>query len=381
MKASDIRELLKLTKDPEIISFAGGLPNPETFPREELEKACSQVLKEDYVKALQYGTTEGLDELRTEISKYLNKNHDAGINFDDLVITTGAQEAIDLVSKVFVDPGDLVVVENPTYLAALSSFRMYQARFKGVPMDDKGMKIDEFEKTVKQEKPCLVYLVPTFQNPSGVTMTLERRKHLMEVASDHDLLIVEDNPYGDLRYSGQDVPSLLSLDKEGRVLYLGTMSKLMCPGLRIGWIATKNKEMLNKLVLAKQPTDLCSSTLAQYLAAKYMEQGTFYEHIEEIKELYKRKRDLMIKTMEEEFPENVSFTRPEGGMFLWVTFPEGVDCRELMAKAVKEEKVAFVPGDAFDVEGKTKNTGRINYSYSSDEQIVEGVKRLARLLK
>lgn len=383
MKASDIRELLKLIKKPGMISFAGGLPSPNCFPYKEVDILSTQVIEEDYVKTLQYGTTEGFGRLRRALSDRMNNTMGTDVHADEIVITTGAQQALDLVSKIFIDKNDTVLVEKPAYLGALSSFRLFQAKFFGVPIDDEGLVTEELEKGLKKYKKAkrpFLYTVPTFQNPSGITMTLERRKHLMEIASKHDVVIIEDNPYSELRYSGKDIPPLKALDDEGRVVYLGTLSKVFAPGLRLGWAAAA-EGIRHKLVLAKQATDLCTSTLVQYTAHKYLTEGHIGKQIPKIKKIYKSKRDVMLEAMDEHFPSKIKYNRPEGGMFLWVQFPEKVNSRKFLAKTIKH-KVAFVPGDAFYVtEGEGLNTARFNFSFPKEEQIEEGIKRIGKLVK
>ncbi|MCD4739616.1 PLP-dependent aminotransferase family protein [archaeon] len=382
MKASEIRELLKLTKKPDIISFAGGLPDPAAFPYKEVDMISTQVIEENYVKTLQYGTTEGFNRLRRQLAKRMKQKLKCNVSADEIIVTSGAQQAIDLVSKVFIDEGDTVLVEKPGYLGALSSFKLFQAKFFGIPLDEQGLKTEKLEEGLKKYKKAkrpFLYTVPTFQNPSGITMSLERRKHLMEIASEYDLVIVEDNPYSELRYSGKEVPTLKSMDTEGRVVYLGTLSKVFAPGMRLGWAAAP-EGIRKKLVLAKQATDLCTSSLIQYTSYKYMKDGHMVRQIKKIKALYKSKRDTMLDTMDEYFPKSIKYNRPEGGMFLWLEFPKGIDSRVLFKKAIKK-KVAFVPGSAFYVtEGEGANTARLNFSFASEEQIKEGIKRLSTLL-
>lgn len=384
MQASDIRELLKLTRKPQIISFAGGLPDPQCFPYKEVDVLSTQVIEEDYVKALQYGTTEGFNRLRRALAKRMNQKFRTKVHADEIVVTCGAQQGLDLISKVFIDEGDTVLVENPSYLGALSSFKLFQADFVGIPLDDHGLKTHELEKVLKKfekkSKRPFLYTVPTFQNPTGMTMSLERRKELMELASRYDLVIVEDNPYGELRYSGKALPPLKAMDTEGRVVYLGTLSKVLSPGMRLGWVAAP-EGIRHKLVLAKQATDLCTSTLIQYIAYKYISEGHMLRQIKKINSIYKRKRNVMLKTMDKEFPEEVKHNHPDGGLFIWVEFPKRVNSRELLLKSIKKAKVAFVPGDAFFVKaGDGINTARFNFSYSPEDKIREGIERLGKLL-
>jgi len=380
MKRSEIRELLKLTAKPEMISFAGGLPNPEAFPVEIIRQLSHDVLEEDYISALQYGTTEGFVKFRQSVSKYMKKNQDSSVTADEIVITSGAQQGLELVGKVFIDKGDTVLLGKPSYLGAISAFTLYQPKFVGITLDNDGLKIDELRQVLKKEKPTFIYTVPTFQNPMGVTMPLERRKELIEIANDKDLIIVEDNPYSELRYSGKPIPPLKSLDTEGRVIYLGTLSKMLAPGFRMGWTAA-NPEIIDKIVMAKQGTDLCTNTFAQYVAYKFMDLH-LESHLKKINDMYSRKRKLMLDALEDYLGDSeIKWTKPEGGMFLWMTLPENMSSRDLFKICTEKYDVAFVPGDAFFFDSSGKNTARINYTYATDEQISEGVSRIAKGIK
>ncbi|MDK2918839.1 MAG: 2-aminoadipate transaminase [Candidatus Petromonas sp.] len=379
IKASEIRELLKLTVRPEIISFAGGLPAPELFPVEEMKKVSLKVLEESGEQALQYSPTEGFTPLREKIAKRMEQ---VGVNTkaENILITSGSQQGLDFSGKIFLNPGDVVVVESPSYLGAINAFKAYECEFLEVPTDENGMIMEELEKALADtERVKMIYVIPDFQNPSGRTWSLDRRKKLLEIANKYNLPIIEDNPYGELRFEGERLPSIKSMDTDGRVVFLGTFSKTFCPGLRIGWVCADG-EVLNKYILVKQGADLQSNSMSQRELNKFLEMYDLDEHIEKIKKLYKKRRDLMIQTMEQHFPKEVKFTRPEGGLFTWAELPEHINTRELMKKAL-EKNVAFVPGGSFFPNGGHENTMRINYSNMPEDKIVKGIKILAEVIK
>ncbi len=383
MKASEIRELLKLTHRPGIISFAGGLPNPKAFPVEATRKIINELLDDSCEKLLQYGSTEGVTELREALAAHM-KERGINVDKDNILITHGSQQALDLISKVLLDPGDTVIVGSPTYLGATGAFRAYQAEMISVPVTENGMDMDALDDKLKELekagcKPKFIYVVPTFQNPSGVTMPAKSRKRLLEIADEHDILIVEDSPYSYLRYEGESMPHIMSMDTDGHVLRMQTFSKILAPGFRIAW-TTGPKELIDKLVIAKQSSDLCTNPFGQYVAYKYVSEGVLYEHIDYIKKLYNEKRLAMLKAMDEYFPKEAKWKRPEGGMFVWVTLPEYVNTREMFPKAL-EENVAYVVGDAFFVDDEGYNTMRLNFTHSSEEEILEGIKRLAKVIE
>jgi 2-aminoadipate transaminase len=383
MKRSEIRELLKVTRRPDIISFGGGLPAPETFPVKELEDIACQTLREKGAMALQYGPTEGEMPLREEVAKWMAREK-ATIKAENILITSGSQQGLDIVGKIFLDPKDIVVMEIPTYIGGLQAFSAYGAKMIGVPQDDQGMKMDLLEKTLarlvrRNKKPKFIYVVPDFQNPSGVTMSWERRKRLLELAYKYEVPIVEDSPYRDLRFAGENIPAIYSLDTENQVIVLGTFSKLLCPGLRLAWI-TAPAEWMDRMVVAKQAMDLCSSTFTQLIVAEYLKRGLLQEQIEKIRELYARKREVMIQALKKYMPKGVKWTEPEGGLFLWVKLPRKMSANDLFPKAV-ENKVAYVVGSAFHCDGKGQNTMRINFSYPSEQQIDEGIMRLAKMVR
>ncbi len=383
MKKSAIRELLKLTKDPDIISFAGGLPAPETFPKEELIGIVEEVIREEGDQALQYGTTEGDDKLRDLIADNYNAE---GFNItrDNILITTASQQGLDLLAKVFIDRGDKVLVGLPSYLGGLGAFNAYGADMVGIKFDDHGMRSDKLEEKLAELKanddlPKFIYIIPDFQNPAGVTMPNKRRKEIIAIAKKYDVLIVEDSPYKQIRFEGEDQDSLFALDGDGHVINLGTFSKIFVPGFRIGWVIA-DTSVLDKFIVAKQSTDLCTSPFVQKISAKYIEKGLFAENLKKTIQNYKEKKEVMMAAFEKYMPEGVTWTKPEGGLFLFVTLPEYMDTEELFIKAIKK-KVAFVIGSVFHCDGSGKNTMRINFSYVSKEKNLEGVKRLAEVIK
>ncbi|WP_368183106.1 PLP-dependent aminotransferase family protein [Anaerotruncus rubiinfantis] len=377
IKSSEIREILKVTERPEVISFAGGLPAPELFPVEEMRAACDAVLKESGEQALQYGITQGKPALRQWIAKRMNGK---GIktDADGVMVLTGSQQGLDLTGKVFIDEGDVILTESPTYLAAINAFKAYSPRFVSAEMDEEGMIMESLEEVLKKEPVKLIYTVSDFQNPTGRTMSLERRKKIVELANRYNVIIVEDNPYGELRFAGEAVPPIKSFDTEGRVIYLSTFSKIFAPGLRLGWLCA-SPEILQKYIVFKEGSDLHTDTFSQMIAARYLQDFDIEKHIEEIRKVYGSRRNLMLKTMEETFPEGVKFTHPEGGLFLWVEMPEGINSRDVFAECMKED-IAFVPGEPFFTNGKGQNTFRLNFSNMPEERIVEGITKMGKVL-
>ena len=379
IRASEIRELLKLTQKPGIISFGGGFPAPELFPVDEMIEISKYVIENHGSKALQYGPTEGYEPLRTAIAKRMEKMQ-AHVEGKDILVTSGSQQGLDFTAKLFINPGDTIILEKPSYLGAINAFKAYEPNFVDIELEDDGMNMDELEEALKTtENVKFIYIIPDFQNPSGKTWSLEKRKKLVELGNKYDVAIVEDNPYGELRFEGELLPSIKHFDTEGRVIYLGTFSKILCPGFRLGWIAA-SPEVLNKYILMKQGADLQSSTISQIEVATYLEKYNIEDHIEKIKETYKRRRDLMINVMKEEFPKEIKYTIPEGGLFTWVTLPEYMNSRDLAVKAL-EKNVAYVPGGSFYANGGHENDMRLNYSAMEDDKIVEGMKRLAEVIK
>ena len=380
---SAIRDLLKITRQRGMISFGGGLPSPETFPIKEMEEIACQVLREKGTIALQYGPTEGELALREEIAKWMRREK-AAVKPENILVTSGSQQGLDIISKVFLDPDDIIIVALPSYMGGLQSFSAYRAKMVGVPLDNDGMQMGLLEKTLaklnkRNRKPKFIYVVPDFQNPSGVTMTLERRKRLLELAHRYEVPIIEDSPYRDLRFAGDYVPMICSLDKENYVISLGTFSKLLCPGLRLAWI-TLPTEWMERMVAAKQSMDLSSPIFTQLMVAEYLRRNLLQQQVEKIRSLYAKKRGVMINALRRYMPESVEWTEPEGGLFLWVKLPENMNTTALFPKAV-ESKVAYVIGSAFHCNGKGQNTMRLNFSFPSEEQIEEGIKRLAKMLR
>jgi len=383
MKKSAIRELLKLTKDPEIISFAGGLPAPETFPIEELVEITSEVLREDGKKALQYGSTEGDDKLREKIVE-LYKRMGFNITIENVMITTASQQGLDLLAKIFINRGDKVFVGLPAYLGGLQAFKAYGAELVGIEFDECGMRSDDLEAKLIElqaanDLPKFIYIIPDFQNPAGVTMPEKRRKEIIDLARKYDVLIIEDSPYKEIRFEGEHQESLYTMEGKGQVINFGTFSKIFVPGFRIGWVIA-HPEIVDQFIKAKQATDLCTSPFVQKIAAKYIEKGYFDSNLKRTIKLYKEKKDIMMRAFEKYMPEGVTWTKPEGGLFLFVTLPEYMDSQILFKKAI-EKKVAFVVGHAFHCNGKGRNTMRINFSYVSKELNEIGVKRLAEVIR
>jgi len=383
LKTSEIRELLKLTQLPGMISLAGGLPNPKAFPVDVIHECIEKVFSNHILNALQYGTTEGLPLLRGVLAKRMREKKNIDCELYNIIITNGAQQGLALLAFTFLDPGDTLITGAPTYLGATQAFHAFEGKCEAIPVTDNGFDIRSLERNLKRLQrneifPKFIYTVPSFQNPSGVTMPLESRKELLEVASEYDLLIVEDDPYGELVFEGESIPTIKSLDKKGRVIYMSTFSKILAPGFRLGWVIASD-EILNKFTLAKQSADLCTNSFGQYVAYEYIAGGYLDKQLNDITEMYKRKRDIMLKAIEEFFPKGIKWTVPRGGMFLWVTLPKKVNTRLMFQRAVAK-KVAFVVGDAFFPDGSGHNTMRLNFSYSKDEMIREGIRRLAEVI-
>ncbi|HPE17328.1 MAG TPA: PLP-dependent aminotransferase family protein [Tenuifilaceae bacterium] len=383
MKRSAIRELLKLTQRKDIISFAGGLPSPESFPIEQLKGITSEVLDTEGAQALQYGATEGDMKLREILVERYRKD---GVNIDinNLIITTASQQGLDLIPKIFINPGDKIICGLPSYLGGLSAFNTYGAKMVGIQLDEKGMRADLLEQTLaemkaKGEKPKFIYIIPDFQNPAGITMPKSRRLEIIEIARKYDVLIVEDSPYRELRFEGEAQPTIYELEGTGQVILLGTMSKIFVPGFRIGWVVA-HETIIDKIVMAKQATDLCTSPFLQKIAAKYFEKGYFDTNLQFIISSYREKRDAMLAAFKKYMPEGVSWTEPEGGLFLFLTLPGNMKSEDLFNIAI-QENVAFVLGHVFHCDGSGLNTMRINFSYESKEKNEEGVKRLANAIR
>ncbi|MEJ2487443.1 MAG: PLP-dependent aminotransferase family protein [Anaerolineales bacterium] len=387
MKSSAIRELLKISNMPGVISFAGGLPSPDVFPIEEFRQACDTVLTKYSSQALQYGTTEGYQPLREMICERSSRY---GINIrpENVLITNGSQQALDLVGKVFIDPGEKILVESPTYLGALQAWNVYGTEFVTVEADEDGM-IPASVAAQMHHNPKLLYLLPNFHNPMGTTVPEDRRREIIEICHQHQVPIIEDDPYGQLRFEGHHIPPAVKIDADlrgndrdeyqGNVIYLSTFSKILVPGLRLAWVIAP-AVVISKLVQAKQGSDLHTSTFNQYLAYEVCQNGFLDRHVEFIREVYSKRRDLMMDLIDELFPPGVTYVRPQGGLFLWVTTPPEINTTELLKTAVAE-KVAYVPGEPFHPHGGGTNTMRMNFSNASEEGIREGMKRLSEVLK
>lgn len=378
VKGSVIREMFKMLGDPEIISFAGGAPAPETFPNEQLADIAADILKTRGTQALQYGVTEGYAPLKEFVQ---SRNTENMKDYDRILITAGGNQALDYVAKVTINEGDTVICEDPSFVGALNAFRTYGAKLVSVKCDDDGMNMEALEEALKKNPGAkFIYTIPTFQNPSGTTMTLEKRKTMLELAKRFNILILEDNPYGDLRFDGVDVPTIKSMDTEGLVAYAGSFSKTLSPGLRVGFLICPDG-LMEKIVICKQVNDVHTGVLSQMIAAEFFKQFDFDEHIAKIRKLYRHKAHLMMDTMRETFPDFVTWTTPEGGLFLWGTIHKDIDTVEVSKKCIAN-KVAFVPGSTFldDVEKKS-NSFRLNYTTMPDEKIVLGINKLADVLK
>lgn len=377
MKPSAIRLLLKVANQPDVISFGGGLPNPESFPIEDIRRIFEEQLARNGKKMLQYGATEGLDSLNVALAARLKEKE--GINSEptDIIQTAGSQEALYMLGKVFANPGEYVITEAPTYVGTISALKASGIKMVGVEMDHYGMRMDVLrEKLKKYPNPKFIYVIPNFQNPSGITMSFERRKELLEIANERGLTVIEDDPYGALRFAGAHVPTLKSMDND--VVYLGTFSKVLSPGIRLGYVVGPH-DVIEKLNIAKQAVDLATSSVSTYIAQAYVSGGYMDKQIPKIIDLYRQKRDLMIESFVNYFPGDVEYTRPNGGMFLWVT-RKGANTDKMFEEAVKQ-KVLYVVGSAFYPDEDNHESMRLNFTFSSNENIVEGVKRLGKLFE
>jgi len=387
MGSSAIRELLKLTEKPDIISFGGGLPAPDVFPVDDFAAACDRVLHEFGAQALQYGTTEGYLPLREMIARHTAR-YGIKITPDNILITSGSQQALDLLGKVFINPGDRILVEEPTYLGALQAWNAYGAEYVTVPMDEDGMITDALEEALRTG-PKFIYVLPNFQNPTGVTLSVERRQALLELADRYGVPIIEDDPYGQLRYEGNHLPSVVTLDGQfresgsmpyrGNVIYLSTFSKTLSPGIRLAWVVAP-QEVIRKLVQAKQGADLHTATFNQMVAYEVSRGGFLDRHVWMIRRVYGERRKIMLEAIEDFFPKGVRWTHPQGGLFLWGMLPEGMLSRQVLEKAI-EQKVAFVPGDSFYARGGGENTMRINFSNATPDKIRIGIERLGSVIR
>jgi 2-aminoadipate transaminase len=382
MRSSAMRDLMAVTARPEVISLAGGLPDTSTFPPQTFAAQMTRIAQESAAAALQYGPTEGFERTVDCIAQVM-----AGEGMlpdpDDVIVTTGGQQAIDLVGKTLLDPGDIVICEAPTYPGAIPVFCSYEAEVIQIECDADGMLVDELEATLERldregRRPKFIYSVPSFQNPAGVTLSLERRRRLVELARTRELLVVEDNPYGLLRFGGEPLPPLYQLDGGDYVIYIGTFSKILSPGIRLGW-AVAPPPVMEKIVLGKQASDLCTSTLTQYFVHEYFEEGNWLEYVRSVAEIYRGRRDTMLAALREHFPPQATWTEPEGGLFIWATLPDYIDTGDLLARALRED-VAFVPGQAAYVDGRGRSSMRLNFSGVGDEQIREGIRRIGKVI-
>jgi 2-aminoadipate transaminase len=383
-RPSEIRELLKLVDNPEIISLAGGMPDDRFFPIDRVIEASTFALREYGKKALQYGSTEGIKKLRVLLMDRMEKEGVKGIDLENVLISTASQQGLSLVAQVFVNPGDTIIVEEPSYLGAIQAFASMQAKFCTIPLDNDGMQMDILEDRLKELqkahiRPKFVYTVPNFHNPAGVTMTLERRKKLIELAHTYDLLIVEDDPYGEIRFEGEPIPSLLALSGKDRVVELRTFSKISFPGLRLGWIVAR-EDIMNKIIVGKQAADLCSPAMTQYISYEFISRGWLDEYVDIVRREYPKKKNAMISALEQYFPAGASWTDPQGGLFVWVKVPESIDTAAMLREAISA-KVAYVVGIAFYPHRNDNCHMRLNFSAVDPEHIIEGVHRLGDLLK
>ena len=382
MKSSAMRDMMAITARPEVISLAGGLPDTGSFPPDTFAAMADRIAQQSCARALQYGPTEGLDEAKDCIVEVMAAE-EMKVDRDDLIVTTGGQQVIDLVTKILIDPGDVVVAEGPTYPGAVPTFSSYEAEVLQIDTDSDGMRVDRLEEVLDHlardgRRPKFVYTIPSFQNPAGVTMSVPRRQRLVEIAHERELMILEDNPYGMLRYEGSPKPTLRSLDGGVYVMYLGTFSKILSPGIRLGWVAAP-PPVLEKINLGKQAADLCTSTLSQLLVRAYFDEGIWREYIQSLNEIYRARRDAMLDALAEFFPRQAEWTRPGGGLFIWVTLPDFIDTTDLLARALREN-VAFVPGEGAYLDGRGRNSMRLNFSASDEDTIREGVRRIGEVV-
>ncbi len=378
LQPSAIREILKATQDPSIIPFAAGNPDAASFPIEEVKRISAEIFETAPVTALQYGVTEGYKPLIERLASFVNNRYNIGKDFDSLIITSGAQQVMDLATKAICDLGDTVICECPSFIGSLNCFRSYGCKLAGVPVEADGMNIEKLEEAIKNaHNPRFIYTIPNFQNPSGTTMSLEKRKAVYELAKKYGLLILEDNPYGDLRVSGEDVPSIKSFDEDGIVIYAGSFSKLLAPGIRVGYIVAPSP-IVAKMTVGKQASDVHTPVFSQMLVDKWMEQNDISAHIENIRKIYSRKLNLMCDLIDSELSDFVKYVRPEGGLFVWCELPQNVNMLEFVKDCIAN-KVAVVPGTAFMINDEETNCFRMNFSTPSDEKIVEGMKLLGKV--
>ena len=378
-----MRDLMAITERPEVISLAGGLPDTSTFPPSSYAAIMQEVAASACARALQYGPTEGMAVVKRCIAEVMAEEGTT-VDVDDVLVTTGGQQVIDLMCKTLIDPGDVIVAEAPTYPGAIPAFTSYEADVVQIPMDEDGMRIDELEATLDRldregRRPKFIYTIPNFQNPAGVTLSLERRRRLVRIAAERELLVLEDNPYGLLRYEGEPLPTLRSLDEDEFVVYLGTFSKILSPGIRLGWAAAP-RPVLQKMNVGKQAVDLCTSSMTQCFVAAYFESGRWQDYLGSLTQIYRRRRDTLLDALADHFPAESEWTHPEGGLFVWATLPSYLDTTDLLARAL-QENVAFVPGRAAFVDGRGGSTMRLNFSGVGEDDIVEGIRRIGEVVR
>lgn len=381
LQASAIREILKFTSFPDVISFAAGNPAPEAFPVEEVSRISAELLKENPVLALQYSITEGYTPLRDLLKKTMAEKNCFSDN-DELIVTAGAQQGMELSCKVLCNEGDTLICEAPSFIGSLNAFKSYKVNLVGVELEDDGINLEKLEDVLKANSNIKVlYLIPNFQNPTGNTMSLEKRKAVYELAKKYNFIIIEDNPYGDLRFAGEDIPTIKSLDTDGRVIYVGSFSKILAPGLRVGYVSAP-KEIIQKMVVCKQVSDVHTNIWAQVICERFMTTCDLNSHFEKLRDVYKRKCELMLGEMDKHFSKKIKYTKPQGGLFIWATLPEGSDMLGFCKKAVEEYKIAVVPGSAFMISESDKtNSFRLNFSTPTDDKIVKGCEILGRMTR
>lgn len=382
LQASAIREILKFTSDPEVISFAAGNPAPEAFPVDDIKRISNEILNKNPILALQYSLTEGYTPLRNVLKERMLKEGNFNSDKDELIITSGAQQSNELCAKVLCDEGDTIICEAPSFIGSLNAFKSYNVNLVGIELEEDGINLEKLEEAIKtNQNTKLIYLIPNFQNPTGRTMSLEKRKRVYELAEKYDIFILEDNPYGDIRFAGEHTQSIKSMDTDGRVIYSGTFSKVLAPGIRVGYCSAP-KEIISKIVVCKQVSDVHTNIWAQVLAERFLSTCDMENHLRQIRKIYKHKCELMLSEIKKNFSDKIKYTVPEGGLFIWCTLPEGYDMMSFCKRAVEEYKVAVVPGTAFTVNETDKTTSfRLNFSTPTDDEIIKGCELIGKLSK
>lgn len=382
LQASAIREILKFTSDPEVISFAAGNPAPEAFPVDDIKRISNEILNKNPILALQYSLTEGYTPLRNVLKERMLKEGNFNSDKDELIITSGAQQSNELCAKVLCDEGDTIICEAPSFIGSLNAFKSYNVNLVGIELEEDGINLEKLEEAIKtNQNTKLIYLIPNFQNPTGRTMSLEKRKRVYELAEKYDIFILGDNPYGDIRFAGEHIQSIKSMDTDGRVIYSGTFSKVLAPGIRVGYCSAP-KEIISKIVVCKQVSDVHTNIWAQVLAERFLSTCDMESHLRQIRKIYKHKCELMLSEIKKNFSDKIKYTVPEGGLFIWCTLPEGYDMMSFCKRAVEEYKVAVVPGTAFTVNETDKTTSfRLNFSTPTDDEIIKGCELIGKLSK